>query len=111
MSEATKQQLLHKLAETVTKRNIHKIKFRLAGGEPLSQFKSWKEFIPEAKRILQELGCELEIAFITNLTILNDEIIAFSKEFYDKKITTFSWLDIVFTVGGGVTSILISLIN
>lgn len=80
MSEATKRQLLHKLAETVTKRNIRKIKFRLAGGEPLSQFKSWKEFIPEVKRALQELGCELEIAFITNLTILNDEIITFSKE-------------------------------
>ncbi len=80
MSEATKRQLLHKLVETVTKRNIRKIKFRLAGGEPLTQFKSWKEFIPEAKRRLQELGCELEIAFITNLTILTDEIIAFSKE-------------------------------
>lgn len=80
MLEETKQQLLHKLAETVTKRKIHKIKFRLAGGEPLSQFKSWKGYIPEAKRILQELGCELEIAFITNLTILNDEILTFSKE-------------------------------
>lgn len=80
MSESTKRQLLHKLVETVTKRNIRKIKFRLAGGEPLSQFKSWKEFIPEAKRTLQELGCELEIAFITNLTILTDEIITFSKE-------------------------------
>ncbi len=80
MSDATKRQLLHKLAETVTNRNIRKIKFRLAGGEPLSQFKSWKEFIPEAKRTLQELGCELQIAFITNLTILTDEIITFSKE-------------------------------
>lgn len=80
MAEDTKRQLLHKLAETVTKRNIRKIKFRLAGGEPLTQFKSWKKFIPEAKRTLQELGCELEIAFITNLTILTDEIISFSKE-------------------------------
>jgi len=45
------------------------------------------------------------------LAIFICTIIAFSKEFYDKKITKFSWLDIVFTVGGGITSILISLIN
>lgn len=45
------------------------------------------------------------------LAIFICTIIAFSKEFYDKKITTFSWLDIVFTVSGGVTSVLISLIN
>ncbi|MFN8343463.1 MAG: radical SAM protein [Spirosomataceae bacterium] len=80
MSEDVKQQLLHKLVQTVQQRNIRHVKFRLAGGEPLTQFKSWKNFIPEAKHQLQQIGCELEIAFITNLTILNDEIIAFSKE-------------------------------
>ncbi len=80
MSEETKQQLLHKLVETVQIRKITNIKFRLAGGEPLSQFKSWKTFIPQAKQVLKEAGCTLEIAFITNLTILNDEILAFSKE-------------------------------
>lgn len=42
MSEETKQQLLNKLIETVKKRNIRYIKFRLAGGEPLTQFKSWR---------------------------------------------------------------------
>lgn len=80
MSEQTKQQLLNKLIETVKKRYIRHIKFRLAGGEPLTQFKSWKGFIPQAKEALKTLGCKLEIAFITNLTILTDEIIAFSKE-------------------------------
>jgi uncharacterized protein len=80
MSEETKQQLLNKLIETVKKRNIRYIKFRLAGGEPLTQFKSWKSFIPQAKEALKTFGCKLEIAFITNLTILTDEIIAFSKE-------------------------------
>lgn len=80
MSEETKQQLLNKLIETVKKRNILNVKFRLAGGEPLTQFKSWKSFIPQAKEALKALGCKLDIAFITNLTILTDEIIAFSKE-------------------------------
>lgn len=81
MSEETKRQLLRKLIETVQKRNIRHIKFRLAGGEPLTQFKSWKGFIPQAKEALQALGCNLEIAFITNLTILTDEILVFSKEY------------------------------
>ncbi|MDF7820188.1 radical SAM protein [Runella sp. MFBS21] len=80
MSEEVKQRLLNKLVETVRKRNIRHIKFRLAGGEPLTQFKSWKTFIPQAKETLEALGCKLDIAFITNLTILTDEILTFSKE-------------------------------
>ena len=81
MSEETKRQLLHKLTQTVKKRKIRQVKFRLAGGEPLTQFKSWKTFIPEAREALKALGCKLELAFITNLTILNDEILSFSKEY------------------------------
>ena len=80
MVDATKRQLLYKLVETVKKRNIKQVKFRLAGGEPLSQFKSWKAFIPEARKTLKELGCDLAVSFITNLTILTDEILAFSQE-------------------------------
>lgn len=80
MLDATKRQLLHKLVETVRKRKINTIKLRLAGGEPMSQFKSWQSFIPEAKQVLKESGCNLEFSFITNLTILTDEILKFSKE-------------------------------
>jgi len=79
MLDATKKQLLHKLVETVKKRKITNIKLRLAGGEPLSQFKPWKAFIPEAKARLKELGCDLAVSFITNLTILTEEILEFSK--------------------------------
>lgn len=80
MVDATQRQLLHKLIQTATRRKISHIKLRLAGGEPLSQFKSWQTFIPEAKRALKEVGCELDFSFITNLTILTDEILTFSKE-------------------------------
>ncbi|MEI7583338.1 radical SAM protein [Runella sp.] len=80
MSEEVKQQLLNKLVQTVQQRKIRHVKFRLAGGEPLTQFKSWKSFIPQAKEVLKSLGCQLDISFITNLTILTDEIITFSKE-------------------------------
>ncbi len=80
MSETTRHQLLEKMVETVHKRGLTSIKLRLAGGEPLSQFKAWKTFIPQAKRTLWDIGCQLECSFITNLTILTDEIVAFSKE-------------------------------
>jgi len=80
MAETTRQQLLSKMVETVQKRGLKSIKLRLAGGEPLSQFKAWKTFIPQAKRTLQAIGCQLECSFITNLTILTDEIVEFSKE-------------------------------
>ncbi|WP_138485478.1 radical SAM/SPASM domain-containing protein [Dyadobacter bucti] len=80
MSDIVKRQLLSKLVETAGKRKIRTVKFRLAGGEPLSQFKNWKRFIPEAAYALQQVGCKLDVAFITNLTILNDDILDFSKE-------------------------------
>ena len=80
MVDATQRQLLHKLVQTATQRKISLIKLRLAGGEPLTQFKAWQVFIPEAKKALNDVGCSLNFSFITNLTILNDEIIQFSKE-------------------------------
>lgn len=81
MSDIVKGQLLSKLVETIDRRKIKTVKFRLAGGEPLSQFKTWKTFIPEAIDTLRHVGCKLDVAFITNLTILNDDILEFSKEY------------------------------
>ncbi|RCR67526.1 radical SAM protein [Larkinella punicea] len=80
MPDATKQQLLEKVVETVVKRKLKQIKFRLAGGEPLTQFKSWKAFIPLIRHRLNEVDCRFEASFITNLTILTDEIITFCQE-------------------------------
>jgi uncharacterized protein len=80
MKEEVRKQLLHKLTEVVKTKGIRHIKLRLAGGEPLGQFKVWKTFIPEMKAILADAGCKLDIAFLTNLTILNDDIIGFAKE-------------------------------
>jgi uncharacterized protein len=81
MAEYTRQQLLRKLVQTVQNRQITHIRLRLAGGEPLTQFRSWKDFIPQAKETLRELGCTLDFSFLTNLTILTDEMIAFSKQY------------------------------
>ncbi|MCF0075229.1 radical SAM protein [Dyadobacter sp. CY261] len=80
MSEPVRSQLLRKLVETVAAKDIKSIKLRFAGGEPLLQFKKWAEFVREAKTRLHGLGCELEISFLTNLTVLNDEIVSFAQE-------------------------------
>ncbi|MEZ0611376.1 radical SAM protein [Fibrella sp. WM1] len=80
MPLAVQQQLVQKLVETVYKRQLSRVKFRLAGGEPLTQFKAWQAFIPTVRQRLAEAGCGLDVSFLTNLTILNDEIMAFAKE-------------------------------
>jgi uncharacterized protein len=81
MPDTVRQQLINKLVEAVEIDGIKHIKLRLAGGEPLGQFNVWKEFIPQATTLLGDKGCKLEIVFITNLTILNEEIIEFSKRY------------------------------
>ncbi|TFF37919.1 radical SAM/SPASM domain-containing protein [Mucilaginibacter psychrotolerans] len=81
MTGAVRQQLLHKMLEAVRKDGIRHIRLRLAGGEPLGQFSSWKVFIPEARQVLADAGCKFDAGFVTNLTMLNDEIIAFAKEY------------------------------
>lgn len=82
MKQEVRQQLLFKLTEAVSKKGIKHIKLRLAGGEPLGQFKAWQVFIPEAIRVLAQVKCKLDVAFITNLTLLNEEMLAFSKEYH-----------------------------
>ncbi|MEO6520332.1 MAG: radical SAM protein [Mucilaginibacter sp.] len=81
MTDAVRQQLLYKLLEAVNAKGIRHIKLRLAGGEPMGQFNVWKQFIPEAKQALANAGCKFDVGFVTNLTLLNDEIIAFSNKY------------------------------
>jgi uncharacterized protein len=80
MTDAVRQQLLYKLLEAVRIKGIRHIRLRLAGGEPMGQFNVWKTFIPEARQTLADAGCRFDVGFVTNLTMLNDEIIAYSKE-------------------------------
>ncbi|MFD1258562.1 radical SAM protein [Mucilaginibacter terrae] len=80
MRGEVRRQLLHKMVETVTVKGIRHIRLRLAGGEPMGQFGVWKQFIPEARKALADVDCQFDAGFVTNLTMLNDEIIAFSKE-------------------------------
>lgn len=78
MSDGVRQALLNKLLFTVERKKLSLVKLRLAGGEPLLQFKQWKAFIIEAKERFRNTGCQLQIAFVSNLTLLNEEMIAFA---------------------------------
>jgi uncharacterized protein len=80
MSDAVRMQLTYKMVEAAKLKGIRQISLRLAGGEPMAQFGVWKRFIPEARKALADVGCRFDAGFITNLTMLNDDIIAFSKE-------------------------------
>lgn len=81
MTEAVSQQLIYKMLEAAQNKGIRHIRLRLAGGEPLGQFNIWKSFIPEARATLAKVGCKFDAGFVTNLTMLNDDIIAFAKEY------------------------------
>lgn len=80
MNETVQAQLLYKMLEVIKTKGIRHIRLRLAGGEPMGQFAKWKAFIPEARKALADAGCQFEVGFATNLTLLNDEILLFSKE-------------------------------
>lgn len=82
MAAGVRLQLLAKFVEAAQLCSIRNIRLRLAGGEPLTQFRAWQEFIPEALEALAPYGCTLEAGFVTNLTILNDEIVAFAKQYH-----------------------------
>lgn len=70
---------LKKIIETVISKELKLVSLRLAGGEPFIQFKLWKSYILDLKRELQNYNCDLRIAFLTNLTLLSNEIIDFIK--------------------------------
>lgn len=80
MHDAVRQQLVYKMVEAVKLKGIGHIRLRLAGGEPLGKYPVWQRFIPEAKRALAKVGCQFDAGFVTNLTMLNENVIAFSKE-------------------------------
>ncbi len=80
MTALVRAQLLFKMIQAAKLKGIRHVRLRLAGGEPLGQFKAWKEFIPEARKALADVGCRFDAGFVTNLTMLTDEILTFSKE-------------------------------
>ena len=74
ISTALMQRLRFKLVETVRKRDLKLVTLRLAGGEPFIEFEHWKDYLIELKNCINELGCILKVIFLTNLTLLSNDI-------------------------------------
>jgi len=80
MSTDTIQEFSNKLSQTISKYpNIKTITLKLAGGEPLSKFNLWNDEIQSLINKLKKLEIKINIRIVTNLTILNDDIIEFCK--------------------------------
>jgi len=74
------KKLSEKIIQTVQQRQLKRVSLRLAGGEPLMKFNLWKPYLLELKENLKKLNCQLNIVFLTNLVLLNDEMVSFIKE-------------------------------
>lgn len=81
MSDEVIKQFTYKLVETARARNLTSIRLRLAGGEPMMRFAMWQPLLESLFVLLEDIGCNLSITFLTNLTILNSDIIAFIKKY------------------------------
>lgn len=79
MSSANRSALLTSLVFTARVQKLRTIKLRLAGGEPLLQFQAWTSFLESLRGALLAIGCSLSISVLTNLTVLNDDILAFAR--------------------------------
>ncbi len=80
MSKNTINEFSNKLSQTILMYpNIKTITLKLAGGEPLSKFNFWNDEVQLLINKLEKLEIKLNIRIITNLTILNNEIINFCK--------------------------------
>lgn len=80
MSRETIEQLGTKILQTAKERSLKAVKIRLAGGEPLLQFRNWRDFIISTKEEFRKIDCDFGVAFLTNLTYLDNDIIEFSKQ-------------------------------
>ena len=75
----TLEQLKTKILELVNHKKLDRVKLRLSGGEPFTQFDLWKNFITELIKDFSKTQCYLHVGCLTNMTILNYEIINFIK--------------------------------
>jgi len=71
--------LYGKIIETVRYKNVTNVHLRVAGGEPLLRFLEWQTFLSDLHNELKNLNCRLTVSFLSNLTVLSDNFIAYLK--------------------------------
>lgn len=66
-----------KLLNTIDKRDLNYVSLRFSGGEPLLKLNFIKEFITFIKPEFNRRGIKYDIGFLTNLTLLKDEMVSY----------------------------------
>jgi len=80
MSEDVIEALSNKIVQTVVENNLKRVILRLSGGEPFLNYKIWDIYFVNLKEKLLKHDCELRIVFLTNFTLITNEIIEFIKK-------------------------------
>jgi uncharacterized protein len=81
MTNATIDQFSRKIEEVIQQYdNVDEITIKLAGGEPLVAFNHWEKSIQKLIDSLNKTRVRLNIRILTNLTVLTNNIINFSKK-------------------------------
>ena len=83
MSEDIWMAICEKFIDMIQTGTLERTHFRIAGGEPLTCFYDWCEFIAYMKKTLGE---QFSSVLITNMTLMNDKILRFCLE-HDISIT------------------------
>lgn len=68
------------LIETAKNHKLKKVKLRLSWWEPIIVYKKWLNKLYDLDTDLKKIGCSLQIAFLTNGTLINEEYIQAIKD-------------------------------
>ena len=70
---------IEKTITTAKQEDLKLVQLRFAGGEPFLKLNLWEKAIPKLREGLDEIGCNLKVAILSNLVSLNDYYIKFIK--------------------------------
>ncbi|MGM0532006.1 MAG: radical SAM protein [Bacteroidota bacterium] len=80
ISEESMDLFIAKLKQEVNERDLAEVSIRFSGGEPMLKFRQVKEYVKKIKKNLASTNCKLNIGFLTNLSLLNEDIYHFIKQ-------------------------------
>lgn len=80
MNETVIQELCEKIRESAVCNKFKYVRLKLSGGEPFLNYRIWDCFLSKLRDNLSVIGCSLKITFLTNLTLLDDNILMFIKK-------------------------------
>ena len=81
MQEETIRQIEQQLIRTADERNLQSVYIRLSGGEAMIRFKEWKQSLQRLFHEFESKECAFQAGFLSNLTLLTNEMISFFKEY------------------------------